>query len=123
MCGWFVSCRRACLGLLFFFFALRRPPRRPPLFPSTPLFRSIAAISHDEAEWAPAGKAVAGVRARTEAEKSEEHTSELQSPYDLVCRLLLEKKKIKTTTTERIRTNQLHHTEPPMQVEPPALTQ
>src|SRR5438094_5932352 len=37
--------------------------------------------------------------------RSEEHTSELQSPYDLVCRLLLEKKKEKTTTIEARRYN------------------
>src|SRR5207248_6655236 len=38
----------------------------------------------------------------TQADRSEEHTSELQSPYDLVCRLLLEKKKKKTKTTKII---------------------
>src|SRR5207248_3812988 len=67
---------------------LRRPPRST-LFPYTTLFRSRwmaasgfgAASSARAAEW---------LRNMT---RSEEHTSELQSPYDLVCRLLLEKKK------------------------------
>src|SRR5437867_9821358 len=43
---------------------------------------------------APRGRAGPGWRARTRRRRSEEHTSELQSPYDLVCRLLLEKKKL-----------------------------
>src|SRR3989454_8826589 len=42
------------------------------------------------------------------APRSEEHTSELQSPCNLVCRLLLEKKKKKLTTTEYIQDNQIH---------------
>src|SRR5438094_7847791 len=62
--------------------------RRPPistLFPYTTLFRSDP-ISHEgPAARPPAARADDRVR-------SEEHTSELQSPYDLVCRLLLEKK-------------------------------
>src|SRR5438309_6669702 len=68
---------------------LRRPPRST-LFPYTTLFRSVI------------GGRVFGVKkvfpARTDAEKtfrSEEHTSELQSQFHLVCRLLLEKKKRK----------------------------
>src|SRR5438094_3730049 len=43
--------------------------------------------------------AVAGDHPELERARSEEHTSELQSPYDLVCRLLLEKKKKQTSTT------------------------
>src|SRR5438132_10443053 len=73
---------------------IRRPPRST-LFPYTTLFRSTtdrqaenAAIDRD---------AVRQHRARID--RSEEHTSELQSHSDLVCRLLLEKKKIKPATT------------------------
>src|SRR5437867_7129412 len=83
---------------------LRRPPRST-LFPYTTLFRS--------------GLSQAGTRVTTRAihhrtlpspgglkppvqglDRSEEHTSELQSPYDLVCRLLLEKKKKKSKIEE-----------------------
>src|SRR5437773_3239056 len=76
---------------------LRRPPRTT-LFPYTTLFRSIGqanrALASRGVRWrfggagtpGPIGTAaVAGIR-------SEEHTSELQSHHDLVCRLLLEKK-------------------------------
>src|SRR5438132_7049470 len=69
---------------------IRRPPR-PTLFPYTTLFRSASSSS-----WAPKklrrdGTAPASYPSRTR--RSEEHTSELQSHSDLVCRLLLEKKK------------------------------
>src|SRR5438132_9418892 len=84
-----------------------RPPPRSTLFPYTTLFRSddvqgavrrfhldhseqIVPVLHDCAEW---------------SKRSEEHTSELQSHSDLVCRLLLEKKKIKA------RLNQAGHSE------------
>src|SRR5437867_7639249 len=67
----------------FFFLMTRRPPRST-LFPYTTLFRSLRRHSrrfHRSDDDHP--------RRRV---RSEEHTSELQSPYDLVCRLLLEKK-------------------------------
>src|SRR5688572_32364615 len=65
---------------------IRRPPRST-LFPYTTLFRSEAAIERELApDDTPDGRP--GVSAR-----SEEHTSELQSQSNLVCRLLLEKKK------------------------------
>src|SRR5437667_10646745 len=80
--------------LFFFFLMIRRPPRST-LFPYTTLFRSKA-------------RAAATPRFRTgrptpttwspSAPRSEEHTSELQSHHDLVCRLLLEKKKKKNNT-------------------------
>src|SRR2546428_6069217 len=82
---------------------IRRPPRST-LFPYTTLFRSIAdlvfvADLHDRM---PAG---AGSDARDIASaihaRSEEHTSELQSRSDLVCRLLLEKKKNNPATRVR----------------------
>src|SRR5256885_10416788 len=86
----------ACV-IFFFFLMIRRPPRST-LFPYTTLFRSV----RDELD--PLGL-VELVRGADEAEvalvdqvgqryalRSEEHTSELQSPCNLVCRLLLEKK-------------------------------
>src|SRR6266576_4902620 len=70
---------------------IRRPPRST-LFPYTTLFRSAA---DDEPDPAPAASAALAVP--TGADRSEEHTSELQSRRDLVCRLLLEKKNIQGT--------------------------
>src|SRR5437762_7458140 len=70
----------------FFFLMLRRPPRST-LFPYTTLFRSRA---HPARSTAAGVVVVFGVAAWL---RSEEHTSELQSPMYLVCRLLLEKKK------------------------------
>src|SRR5256885_17254114 len=86
----------------FFFLMIRRPPRST-LFPYTTLFRSPQL---------PPARAAAGVRLALglnaafvlllgllpgpqTQQRSEEHTSELQSPCNLVCRLLLEKKKKK----------------------------
>src|SRR5207249_10017775 len=76
-----------------FFFLLIRPPPRSTLFPYTTLFRSVPGHSVDvsaECHLREQRRAEPG-RAR----RSEEHTSELQSRFDLVCRLLLEKKKKK----------------------------
>src|SRR5215216_7708889 len=73
---------------VFFFLMIRRPPRST-LFPYTTLFRSRAtrlAQLHGYPQVRQDGRPVRGPR-------SEEHTSELQSPDHLVCRLLLEKKK------------------------------
>src|SRR6266496_198919 len=69
----------------FFFLMIRRPPRST-LFPYTTLFRSRLPRSD-------AGHRPGRDPARTPRPRSEEHTSELQSRRDLVCRLLLEKKK------------------------------
>src|SRR5437867_7908360 len=66
-----------------------RPPPRSTLFPYTTLFRSHRARRHGGAG-AAAGRRL---QDRLPTRRSEEHTSELQSPYDIVCRLLLEKKK------------------------------
>src|SRR5260221_10443579 len=68
---------------------IRRPPRST-LFPYTTLFRSSTLKPVGEA-WKLV--ACAGTRIRSARGRSEEHTSELQSHSDLVCRLLLEKKK------------------------------
>src|SRR5256885_13327307 len=89
---------------------IRRPPRST-LFPYTTLFRSARSISEPAAYTSCAGSATclrvwmslrSWVKARSclpmrvsGGKRSEEHTSELQSPCNLVCRLLLEKKKEK----------------------------
>src|SRR5256885_9609703 len=72
---------------------IRRPPRST-LFPYTTLFRSEAAAERGERN-APAGEPCQRLLhpAGSTGPRSEEHTSELQSPCNLVCRLLLEKKK------------------------------
>src|SRR6266436_6840168 len=72
-----------CLYFIFFFLMIRRPPRST-LFPYTTLFRSPARRLRP---WSAS-------RPRPCPPRSEEHTSELQSRLHLVCRLLLEKKKI-----------------------------
>src|SRR5437016_8123634 len=68
---------------------IRRPPRST-LFPYTTLFRSG---SHRQRELRDAARRA--IRAHADVPRSEEHTSELQSLTNLVCRLLLEKKKKK----------------------------
>src|SRR2546426_6906190 len=85
---------------------IRRPPRST-LFPYTTLFRSlevVKSIAQYRGEghlWGwirqiAASKALMRIRRN---QRSEEHTSELQSPCNLVCRLLLEKKKTTTAST------------------------
>src|SRR5574341_1122310 len=72
---------------LFFFLMIRRPPRST-LFPYTTLFRSNVYVADS------AHVTIQGAQgALVDVSRSEEHTSELQSPTNLVCRLLLEKKK------------------------------
>src|ERR1019366_10028361 len=75
------------LHFVFFFFLMIRRPPRSTLFPYTTLFRSVAP-SAPAIEWAPMHRS-------PRSHRSEEHTSELQSLTNLVCRLLLEKKKKK----------------------------
>src|SRR2546427_6921255 len=76
---------------LFFFLMIRRPPRST-LFPYTTLFRSGSGYNRSS-------RSSARVRSGSRSlflhvfSRSEEHTSELQSQSNLVCRLLLEKKK------------------------------
>src|SRR5437763_4494078 len=88
---------------------LRRPPRST-LFPYTTLFRS----GRSGYQLRPSGPLLRKFAQRRP--RSEEHTSELQSPMYLVCRLLLEKKKIKTDNIEqsefmntRYTDNELHN--------------
>src|SRR5206468_11117284 len=89
----------------FFFLLIRRPPRST-LFPYTTLFRSSSssatvtapapwrsAFSRSTSSAWPTAPADATPATGRGADRSEEHTSELQSRSDLVCRLLLEKKK------------------------------
>src|SRR3712207_8351512 len=103
----------------FFFLMIRRPPRST-LFPYTTLFRSVrvgvavvldaldqgrGAVTHTDDGDADGAHRVCllVVHGRSRGGRSEEHTSELQSRQYLVCRLLLEKKKIfKIHTTELI---------------------
>src|SRR6201987_6267071 len=75
---------------VFFFLMIRRPPRST-LFPYTTLFRSSGARKSSVDRLAVGHLTPPGSTARN-AFRSEEHTSELQSPDQLVCRLLLEKK-------------------------------
>src|SRR5437762_11552814 len=79
--------------LFFFFLMIRRPPRST-LFPYTTLFRST---KEQRDALAPIILKTYGLE-WGELKRSEEHTSELQSPMYLVCRLLLEKKKKKKKT-------------------------
>src|SRR4051812_49919285 len=97
------------MHLLFFFFLMIRRPPRSTLFPYTTLFRSRTGeraqqarrreikhgIAHDQG-WLDRRRVGRGQRSHgldVVAIRSEEHTSELQSHVNLVCRLLLEKKK------------------------------
>src|SRR5207302_7876342 len=86
-----------------------RPPRST-LFPYTTLFRSTCLVAFRGKtaipDWARSGKIFCGVR-------SEEHTSELQSRENLVCRLLLEKKKARSPRFD------FRHGQPPLWVEQP----
>src|SRR5258708_33551257 len=95
-------------SLCFFFLMIRRPPRST-LFPYTTLFRSTRitrvegksgesvklSANRDDSELVLEGTDLLVAAGRT---RSEEHTSELQSPDHLVCRLLLEKKKKKASS-------------------------
>src|SRR2546425_2696453 len=82
-------------GCSFFFLMIRRPPRST-LFPYTTLFRSAEGVGELHREAVGLGDdfgRYAGPLQRARVNRSEEHTSELQSLAYLVCRLLLEKKK------------------------------
>src|SRR5256885_11027734 len=107
------SCDPPCAGVVvyFFFLMIRRPPRST-LFPYTTLFRSVTGIDLVReqlriAAGEPLGYSQADVHLRGASiecrinaeDRSEEHTSELQSPCNLVCRLLLEKKKQSSFTS------------------------
>src|SRR5256885_5615005 len=82
---------------------IRRPPRST-LFPYTTLFRSRQPAWRSRLSTPLVWLAI---RMADHTSRSEEHTSELQSPCNLVCRLLLEKK-IKTNPLHDIETSTLH---------------
>src|SRR6266496_4922745 len=82
----------------FFFLMIRRPPRST-LFPYTTLFRSDLLIQIQKVVTARRLKQAQLTCSSLASWRSEEHTSELQSRRDLVCRLLLEKKKKKHNRT------------------------
>src|SRR5256885_7139362 len=92
----------------FFFLMIRRPPRST-LFPYTTLFRSRVGLGEP-----PRKRAPLALRSEDHDEavllhgRSEEHTSELQSPCNLVCRLLLEKKKFHTAHLTQAYPNLLY---------------
>src|SRR2546426_9695401 len=96
----FLSSWVVVLLCFFFFLMIRRPPRST-LFPYTTLFRSqmrlcVVRARRPHLRAAVACRVQAGPRLEARiplVHRSEEHTSELQSPCNLVCRLLLEKKK------------------------------
>src|SRR2546430_7486951 len=93
------------LDLFFFFFLMIRRPPRSTLFPYTTLFRSSRRNAAPRARALPrpvssppraparGRRSTVDRRSRRASLRSEEHTSELQSQSNLVCRLLLEKKK------------------------------
>src|SRR5690242_21632826 len=105
----FIEVVCALADFFFFFLMIRRPPRST-LFPYTTLFRSELLRFLDEEHGAPAREwkfygAKHGWQVKVLDGRSEEHTSELQSHVNLVCRLLLEKKK-KTTAKQAILLNE-----------------
>src|SRR5256885_12150264 len=83
---------------------IRRPPRST-LFPYTTLFRSILDAENSIAGGLRLVRHERPLHAddAIEQRRSEEHTSELQSPCNLVCRLLLDKNKSVNTSTESLR--------------------
>src|SRR6267154_4231832 len=85
----------------FFFLMIRRPPRST-LFPYTTLFRSEIRQTHPDARHLRRNVRAFLPRLSRRHFRSEEHTSELQSPVHLVCRLLLEKKKHRTRVVETV---------------------
>src|SRR5438270_7535878 len=85
------------MSLSFLFFLMIRRPPRSTLFPYTTLFRSISIVLPAYNEEAVIATTVRRVFLALSRMRSEEHTSELQSQSNLVCRLLLEKKKKKLT--------------------------
>src|SRR5688572_32519263 len=90
------------LFFFFFFLMIRRPPRST-LFPYTTLFRSPSSATLTRGtSWRSCASSTTTATSRPRCDacaRSEEHTSELQSQSNLVCRLLLEKKKTQNKHT------------------------
>src|SRR5258708_12080827 len=101
---------------------IRRPPRST-LFPYTTLFRSQHVVRNDATRVAAIGLSTDATYAAA-PHRSEEHTSELQSPDHLVCRLLLEKKKKSSRHShDREPVNSPHtHLSRPSTQQPPSST-
>src|SRR2546430_8553266 len=103
------------MELFFFFLMIRRPPRST-LFPYTPLFRSVLPAPFAPTSATVSPSSTVNVTSRTacsspwRANRSEEHTSELQSQSNLVCRLLLEKKKKNYSSSAFLSTTVLLYT-------------
>src|SRR5437764_15276985 len=100
--------------LYFLFFLIILHPPQSTLFPYTTLFRSRLELSGARPEALQAFQSL-GIRndrngAPVDSARSEEHTSELQSPMYLVCRLLLEKKKKNNKRNNHISLNKTKHT-------------
>src|SRR5438552_13205160 len=91
---------------LFFFLLIRRPPRST-LFPYTTLFRSLCQGRRCTRRARASDCCCRAAEALSD--RSEEHTSELQSPDHLVCRLLLEKKKQINTLNHQTATRRTIH--------------
>src|SRR2546430_12809691 len=96
------------MSFLFFFLMIRRPPRST-LFPYTTLFRSPRRPRSDHRRQQHGLAGLCQRRRRQGDPRSEEHTSELQSQSNLVCRLLLEKKKKKQNKQKSNRIKQRHN--------------
>src|SRR5256885_7754015 len=94
---------RRIFSLFFFFLMIRRPPRST-LFPYTTLFRSLLAMG----KCGISQVVLSPTEDHPDRLRSEEHTSELQSPCNLVCRLLLEKKKKKQPLTHQCKSSPTH---------------
>src|SRR5256885_8434675 len=105
------------MSFFFFFFLMIRRPPRSTLFPYTTLFRSdfdrgkhecgsdMGGESNVQSQKSNGRKRRKCVPGYSCCWRSEEHTSELQSPCNLVCRLLLEKKKKRLTRVSSLRTS------------------
>src|SRR6266480_5499460 len=96
-------------SFFFFFLMIRRPPRST-LFPYTTLFRSRPALTADRPALRSLPLAHHLPARRHPRARSEEHTSELQSHVNLVCRLLLEKKKNSFRFPHRSKHHDTHFT-------------
>src|SRR5207249_8907929 len=103
---WLCTGYMLCFFLPLFFLMPPRPPRST-LFPYTTLFRSITNAGRVRASSCTSATPTSPswCAPPTSTSRSEEHTSELQSRFDLVCRLLLEKKKKKIKTKHEVTCN------------------
>src|SRR2546430_3119197 len=109
MCEHSVTCIELLphLFYIFFFLMIRRPPRST-LFPYTTLFRSKESLDRRDFLKKASAIGLGAFTASLSPGRSEEHTSELQSQSNLVCRLLLEKKKISVLSQQADVDRDLH---------------